>query len=153
MYNVRKSVAVRGIAYLLVVLLTGFTTAGDRVADLKTILTKVVNDKNTAFFLDRYIRDRGVLFFRYEELPVYNSVPLPKPRFNLPYKNGKVISFNLNMTIEHNNPVLIIESIIITHDEAVVNYRVPYGFIFGEYRLHRSQAGEWVITKADVSET
>jgi hypothetical protein len=135
----------------LLVLLSSFAPVVDKEAELKSILTKVVNDKNLVFFLDRYTDGGQVLLYRYEELPVYNSLPLPKPRFDLPYKKGGVVKFNLNMQLEQKNPVLIIESIIITQNVAKVHFRVPFGGIFGEYVLRKAK--EWVIVSADISET
>ncbi|MBB4602695.1 hypothetical protein HNQ93_003460 [Hymenobacter luteus] len=119
--------------------------------DIQQVVQATFADNQLARFLNR--PGPGIFTFRYEELPVHNNEHLPKPQFNIMLSNKHVIEYNIRMKDEVNAIPIIVEQVIIDHDSAKVNLRIPKQGVIGQFRLGKTADGAWLVTKAFVVET
>lgn len=120
--------------------------------DLQAILAQVFTYPHLTPFLSPLSPD-GELLFRYEELPIANGVPLPKPTFDIHRPHQLPVRHITGMQREYGRKVIIVERVIISHDSARVDLRIPSEGAFGNFRLSKGRAGTWRVVKAFVAET
>lgn len=119
-------------------------------ADVRAVVQEAFSNKWLARFINN--PQSGRIVFRYEELPIHNGHTLPKPTFNVTLSNQKVIAYTVSNREESNALPVLIEQVIINHDSAILNLRIPKQWVYGEFRFGKTATGNWVVTKDNVFE-
>lgn len=140
-----------GAVFIIIIVLSCTKSETKREENIRQLVQATFSDNHLIRFLNR--PGPGVFTFRYEELPVHNNEHLPKPRFNILLSNKRVIEYNTRMSDEAVTIPIIVEQVIINHDSAKVNLRIPKQGVIGQFRLGKTADGAWLVTKAFVVET
>ena len=126
--------------------------------EVLSVVKEVINYKSLTHFLVSYFRKGTPVYFRFEQLPLYNglalpsyiSSPLPKPEFDIVVSNDYKAMLLTDYKGEWDKVTVLIESIVINNDSSTVRVRIPIEGVVGRFKLKK--AGSWKITKAEVSE-
>ena len=132
---------------------TGCTKSASR-KDQEDDMRSVIKESFSNKWVARFINNPGSkpFVFRYEELPIHNGYTLPKPTFDIILNNKKVIKYTINNREESDTIPILIEQVIVNHDSAIVNLRVPMQWLSGRFRLGRTASGKWVVMKDYVAQ-
>lgn len=145
-----RLLALNWLLSLIIFSCVGPTSEQEQEADVRNVLQQSFAYQRLATFLNR--SGKGLFSFRYEELPVHNGHPLPKPQFSISLPNQRTVQYNTRMEDEVDGIPILVEQIIINHDSATVNLRIPKQGVIGRFHLGRNVTGTWLVTKAFIVE-
>ena len=130
--------------------MTPVASKQQQAADIQAVLQQAFMHPKMNRFLDWSHQHYRI--FRYEELPVYNGHPLPKPKFDVAIANQTPFKYSAYRREEINNPLILVSQVIIDHDSATVNLVIPKQSVYSSFRLSKSATGAWQVATVSVGQ-
>lgn len=149
------------LVYLLLAFVINFDNSQCQ-NDVNQIIDTVINSNDIEHFLTHYARFNTDMSIRYRSFPMCNKNIIHMKDSKLQFESAcvknfynKLLSDNENKSIYKNDmsqhkATIIIDSLKITGNNAIVKMRIPIEGVYGTFNLDKKK--KWNIIKLDVFE-